>query len=82
MRMNRDLAKHVAIVGYKAMGELTDLLELLKGHCDQTEYETYARGVAVIAGEIVRQLLNKTYTDHPDLEAETDAKIKKYGKLI
>jgi hypothetical protein len=32
--------------------------------------------------EIVRQLLNKTYTDHPDLEAETDAKIKKYGKLI
>jgi hypothetical protein len=80
--MERDLAKHVLTTGFKTMGDLTDLLELLKGHCDQAEYATYARGVAVVSGEIVRQLLNKVFLDHADLEAEMDAKIKKYGKLI
>jgi hypothetical protein len=80
--MDRNLAKHVATVGFKAMGDLTDLLELIKAHCDQAEYEIYARGVAVISGEIVQRLLTKVFAEHPDLEAETDAKIKKYGKLI
>jgi hypothetical protein len=80
--MERDLAKHVVIVGFKAMHDLTDLLELIKPHCDQAEFAFYAHGVGLVAGEITRQLLNKTFSDHPDLEAEMDAKMERYGKLI
>ena len=80
--MERDLAKHVVSVGLKAMGELSDLLEMIKSHCDAMEYATYVRAVANISGEIASGLVNKAMSGHPDLEAEAEAKIKKYGKLI
>ena len=80
--MERDLAKHVVIVGFGAMRDLANLLELIKPHCDEAEYAAYARSVAAISGAISQQLIDNAIASHPDLEAEMDAKIKRYGKLI
>ena len=80
--MDRELAKHVVSVALKSMGELSDLLELIKNHCDATEYAAYVRAVAAVSGEIATQIVHRALAAHAGLEDEVEGKVKKYGKLI
>jgi phytoene/squalene synthetase len=80
--MERDLAKHVVAIALKTMGELSDLLELVKEHCDKAEYAAYVDGVADVCGRISTKIMSKALSGHLDLEKEVEDKIKKYGKLI
>lgn len=79
--MDRDLARHVASVAFKASSRLTSLIPLLKEHSDATEYEAYAKAIASIAAEVDLRILNVVFSSYPDLKREIEAKIKKYGEL-
>ncbi len=80
--MDEDLAKHVATATFRAMSELTNLVPLLKQHCNAAEYEPYLKAIASVTGLASSALLHKVFLAHPEIEKEFDAKIAKYGKLI
>lgn len=81
--MDRDLARHIATVTFRAMSDLTGLLPLLKKHCrGRTEYERYAKAIASVTGHASSELLSPIFSTYPEIEKEFDAKIAKYGKLI
>jgi hypothetical protein len=80
--MDRELAKHVVISAFRSMRELTDLLEMLKEHCEATEYDSYLRGIGDVCAHIGTDLIDKAMAGHPDLKSELEAKMKKYQKFI
>jgi len=80
--MEKDLARHVVRAGFASMGKLTNLLELLKEHCSPEEYQTYLKAVATVSAHISEQIVSRATANFPDLEAEIEAKIKKYGLII
>lgn len=80
--MDKDLARHVARIGFSCMSHLTDLLPLLKTHCDAAEYDAYRKAIATVAGHISVDIINKALTPYPDLEKEIESKVEKYGVVI
>ena len=80
--MERELAKHIAVTGFRSASLLQELLTLLKEHCDQTEYKQYAKAIASVSAEISLEILNPIFQKNPDLKIEIENKIKKFGKFI
>ena len=80
--MDKEIARHVARVGFRAMRELSDLLPLLKEHCDAKEYETIAKAIATASAHISTQVIDSALSVYPELESEIEAKIKKYGLIV
>lgn len=80
--MNRELAKHVAVTGFRSMSDVTGLLPLLREHCTADEYEAYRAAITNVAGEIVLHVINPAFAIQPDLEQEIEASINKYSKIL
>jgi hypothetical protein len=78
--VDKDLARHVLMVALRSSGSLTGLLPLLKQHCRPDEYDLYKMAIARSAAEINIEILRKIFDEHPDLKAEIDGQIKKFGK--
>lgn len=77
--MNDDLARSVVRAAFQSMSELTNLLPLLKQHCDPQEYLVISRAVASATGHIGIDVLDAVFSLNPNLEQEVDAKIAQYG---
>jgi len=80
--LDKDLARHLLMVAFRSSGSLTDLLPLLKRHCRSDEYDRFKMAIARSAAEINTEILRRIFDEHPDLEAEMDDQIKKYGKFM
>lgn len=75
--MDKDLARLVIAAAYRAASELGDLVPLLNDHAPD---EDLRLGLATAVAEINFQILRPVFRAHPDLEAELDARIEKYGR--
>jgi hypothetical protein len=80
--LDRELAKHVVVTGFRSMSEVTDLLPLLKDHCTTNEYAMYRQAITDIAGAIVTQVINRAFAAQPGLEQEVEASVNKYLKIF
>jgi hypothetical protein len=80
--MEKDLARHIVVASFRSFRELTALLPMLKEHCDNTEYESFAKAIAAVGFEIQMQVRNRAVALYPNLEQEIKTKIDKYGALI
>ena len=80
--MDRDLAKHVLMVGFHSLALLEDLLPLLKGHCSEVEYKECVGAIARVTGHMSMDLFKIIFQKYPDLEREIEEKINTYGKFI
>lgn len=80
--MDRELAKHVVVTGFRSMSEVTDLLRLLKVHCAADEYSAYRSAITDLAGAIVTQIINPAFAEQPGLEQEIEASVNKYLKIL
>ena len=80
--MDKDMAHHVALVAWKSFGDLNNLIPLLQKHCDPKECQTYVKAIARVGLEINTEILDKVFSQYPELEKDLDAKIKKYQKWI
>jgi hypothetical protein len=80
--LNRELAKHVAVTGFRSMSEVTDLLPLLKEHCTADEYSAYRGAITNIAGAIVIQVINRAFAAQPGLEQDVEVSVNKYLKIF
>ena len=72
--MDIDLARHCLRVAFRAGGELEG--------CAPDEYDGYRRAIAVAMYEIGVALTNKAIAAYPELEAEIEAQIQKYGRYL
>ncbi len=79
--MDIELARHVIRVVFRSEHELGDLLEVLKAHCGEEEYKTYAKAIASAVASINLEVMNRVIAAHPELEAEIEASIETYGAL-
>jgi hypothetical protein len=80
--MDRDLAKHVVAVGFHSLSLLESLIPILKKHCSADEYSEYLKAIGTVSAEVSTQIFGKVFQEHPDLEAEVEQKIKRYGQFI
>lgn len=80
--MKNELARHAARAAFRSSRELGDLLHLLKGELDETEYQGYAKAIATAIASIQLELVNKLTADHPGLQDEIDASIAKYDRML
>jgi hypothetical protein len=80
--MDRELAKHAVVMGFRSMSEVTDLLPLLQAHCTPEEYASYRAAITDIAGTIAIKVLNPIFAGQPGLEQELEASVNKYSKIL
>lgn len=78
--MDRDVAHFIAAGASRAAQELSSLMPFLKEHGDGEKDEAVRHAIALAIYEIgsVRQA---AFDQHPDLKAEFEARLKKYGRL-
>jgi hypothetical protein len=79
--MDDALARHVALAAYKSRQTLTDLVELVQNHCDQSETEKLRAAVAFVDPKI-QTLLKLVFTNHPGVQQDLAEKTAKYGKPL
>ncbi|MDE2229880.1 MAG: hypothetical protein KGL11_12690 [Alphaproteobacteria bacterium] len=80
--MDKRLAKHVAMTAWQSFGRLERLIPLIKDHCDKAEFDIYLKGIASAGTAINHEILKRIFSEHPDLEADIETKVKKYQKWI
>jgi hypothetical protein len=80
--VDRDLARYVVRSAFRSVGELQQLLPLLKEHASTAEYETYRRAIAAAVASIGDEITNRTLKANPGLADDIDATMEKYGRLI
>jgi hypothetical protein len=80
--MKSELARHIALVAFRSSANLTELVPLIREHCEEHEYQEFLNGISCVAAEIAQQVLRRLYTQHPDIEKEIDRRIEEYGTLI
>lgn len=80
--MDKDLAKFIALTAFKSSKKLTDLVPFLKEHCGEAEYKCYGRALAAASAEISLQVLNKVFTDYPDIKQDFESKMQKYDRVF
>jgi hypothetical protein len=80
--VDRELAKHVVVAGFRSMSDITGLLPLLQKHCTADEYLAYRSAITELAGAIVAQIINPAFAGQPGLEQEVEASVNKYQKVL
>jgi len=80
--MDKELARHVAATAFRSAVELSDMLPILKEHCDASEYEMFLKAIASASAAIHFEIEKKVFDQYPELEKEIESRVKKYGRLI
>jgi hypothetical protein len=80
--MDINLARHVIRAAFRNARELSDLMRLLKAHCDAEEYKDYALGIAEAIDGINVALTNKVLSVYPELKNEIEASLAKYDRYL
>jgi len=80
--LDRELAKHVVVTGFRSMSDVTSLLPLLQKHCTADEYSAYRSAITELASAIVTQVINPAFASQPGLEQEVEASVNKYLKIF
>jgi hypothetical protein len=80
--MEKELAKIVLAASYRSCQELSNLVPLLKESCPPEEYERIAFTIGSILHEMEAEIHYKIFEEHPDLRAEIEERIQKYGRAF
>ena len=80
--MDIETARNVIRVAFRSSSELQELLGQLKQRCSSDEYQDYARGVAAAVDAIGVGLIDKATAAYPQLHAEIETSLAKYGRFI
>lgn len=80
--MENNLARYVVRAVFRSESELVGLLGLLKDQCGPEEYKDYARAIATAIDGINVNVLDKILSSHPQLGAEIETDIAKFGRFL
>lgn len=68
--MDKETAKRVHSVMLRCSREIHDLVPFLKERLDGDEYETFAKGLALVSVYILTEVLNPLHSQHPELNRD------------
>ena len=68
--MRRDVAERMSLVLIEQSAQLNALVRLIQSTSTTEEFRKYRRGVGKVMAEILLELLNPIYAEHPDLKPE------------
>jgi len=80
--MDKEIAKLVALTAFRSSADINNLIPFLKVHCSETECRELGLAIATASAGISQHVLTKIFAMYPDLEAEFDMQIRKYGRPI
>lgn len=80
--MDRDLASIIISACFRSTRELSDLAPLIKTHCDEDDYRALRTSIGSAIYDILQNIENYAASQHPDLKAEVEARIEKYGRAF
>jgi hypothetical protein len=80
--MDIDVARHIVRACFRSARELEGLLSLLKAHCGEEEYATYAKAIATAISSIHLEVMNRVTVAYPQLEKEIEVSITKHERYL
>jgi len=80
--MDKTLARFALWNAYNAADRFTGLLQTVKQHGSAEDYESLSKAIAKVNGRIANEIIAPLAAKFPDLKAEMDATVAKYGYLI
>ena len=80
--MDKTLARFALWNAYNAADRFNGLLETVKQHGGADDYQSLSKAITKINGRIANEIVAPLAAKFPDLKAEMDAVIAKYGYLI
>lgn len=78
--MDIDFARLAIRAGFGAGRELETLIHITKERWEPAAHKEFTLGIARAIAEIQDATMNKAFAAFPELEAEVDAAINKYGR--
>jgi hypothetical protein len=81
-KMEKHLAKIVLAASYKSGQELSNIVPLLKEFCPPEEYDRLVSAIGSILHELETGIRQNIFEDHPDLAAEIEERVQKYGRTF
>jgi hypothetical protein len=80
--MDKTLARFALWNAHNAVDRFNGLVRTVKQHGTAEDYESLSKAIAKINGRIANEIIAPLAAKFPDLKAELDATIAKYGYLI
>lgn len=62
------VARRISDLMIEFSGRLDKSILMVKEHCPSEEFETYRRAVGHILGEMLLEVMNPLYAEHPSLK--------------
>jgi hypothetical protein len=80
--MDKELALHIVRTAFRSAAALEELFPLLQHHCREEEAKAYGLAIASAIADIHRELTNRVFSSLPELQAEVEMQIRKYGRIL
>jgi hypothetical protein len=68
--MKKDVAETISKLMIEYGAKLDDSVRLVMESCSEDEFHTYRRAVGKVMGEMLLEIMNPIYREHPDLLPE------------
>ncbi|HVY20463.1 MAG TPA: hypothetical protein VHA70_10345 [Bauldia sp.] len=78
--MDIEFARLAIRAGFSSGRELETLIHITKAHWEPAAHKEFAIGIARATAEIQAATTEKAVAAFPELEAEVDAAVNKYGR--
>jgi hypothetical protein len=78
--MDKDIAQSVAMTAARCSSEIGGLASLVKQHCTDEEYELISVAIGSAVYELREGLMGAVFKLVPELEAEFENRLSKYGR--
>ena len=66
--VKKEIALQVQRRGLNAIIELMSILDEVKDHCEDEDFDVIKRGVGLSVGRIQTELLDPIYKQHPEID--------------
>jgi hypothetical protein len=80
--MTEDLARLVALTGFRSSAELGGLIPILKQHCTEAEFREFSNAITHAMTTIEMSVTKKAAAHVPGLDAEWAAKVSTFGRVF
>lgn len=70
-------AREIVDAAFRSGAELQAMLPVIRERCPREEYETYAKAIAACLAEVSLQVMNRLLAEHPVLEDEIEARMRR-----
>lgn len=68
MIKNKDVAQKISLLMLEYGSRINESIAHVKEHCSEEEFKVYRKAAGIIMGEMLINVMNPLYREHPDLK--------------